>query len=162
MPIARTLVQIARGLTSDGGLHDGVDVSRGQIQPGGALAIDVDLDRRLAEWVEDRKIDNARDGAHGILDPAGRPLQFAKIVAEQLDRVLAFHPGGRLLDVVLDVLREVEVDSRKLLLQSRRELCGEPVFVDTSRPGVGGFQRYEEFGIEKPGGIRAVVRAAVL
>ena len=43
-----------------------------------------------------------------------------EIVAEQLDGVLALDAGGRFLDVVLDVLREIEIDAGKLLLRARR------------------------------------------
>jgi hypothetical protein len=39
-----------------------------------------------------------------------------QIIAVDLHRILSLHAGGRLLDVVLDILREIELDAWKLLL----------------------------------------------
>ena len=85
-----------------------------------------------------------------------------ELVAEQLDGVLALDARGGLLDVVLDVLREVEFHTGKLLFQGGGELRGQLVLVDPARPGVERLQRNEEFGVEESRGIGAVVRPAVL
>ena len=59
-------------------------------------------------------------GAERRLDGVGGLGELREVVAVDLDRVLALHARGRLLDVVLDVLREVELDARE---SSRRACC---------------------------------------
>ena len=48
-----------------------------------------------------------------------------EILAEDLDRVLAFHAGDRLLHVVLDVLREVEIDADEFAMYDELRKAGE-------------------------------------
>ena len=97
-----------------------------------------------------------------LADLVGRCREHVEVVAEELDRVLALDAGGRLLDVVLDVLREVEVDTRKLLRKGRGQLLREFFLVDPGRPAVGGLEGYEEFRIEESGRIGAVIGPAML
>ncbi len=52
-----------------------------------------------------------------------QPLELGQIAAEDLDRVLALHAGDGFLDVVLDVLREVEVDADELAIELLAQLC---------------------------------------
>ena len=90
-------------------------------------------------------------------------LQVLQVGAADLDGVLGVDAGGRLLDVVLDVLREGEVDAGEALAQrvapSRRPAspCRGP-----SRHLSHRLQRHEELAVGEAVGIGAVVRPAVL
>ena len=70
---------------------------------------------RLAEHVEYAQILDPFDLPHLCLDLRGQVLQYRQIGADDLRRVGAFDAGQALLDIVLDVLREVEVDADELL-----------------------------------------------
>ena len=48
-----------------------------------------------------------------------QPFEFAEIASENLDRILAFHAGDGFFDIVLDVLREIEIDADELALEPR-------------------------------------------
>src|SRR5215470_12290605 len=61
-----------------------------------AGAVDVDLDGRLAERRENRQIGDARHRRQHGLDLVGGVGKHLKVVAEQLDRVLALHARDRL------------------------------------------------------------------
>ena len=158
----RALVQIARALAADRGLHDGIDVPGRQAIARGADAVDVDADGRLAEGPQHRQIGDARHLGQHRGDGVGGLFQRLQIVAVHLDGILALDAGCRLFDVVLDVLREIELDARELLPQRLGHVLRELVLVDSGRPGVEGLQRHEELGIEETGGVGAVVGPAVL
>ena len=115
------------------------------------------LDGRLTDRIEDGEIGDPRHRLHHLLDLAGSLFDCVEIVAVQLDRVLALHTRGRLFDIVLDVLREVEIDPGKFGRQRIIDLLGQLLLVDTFGPGVERLQRYVEFGIEEAGGIGPVV-----
>src|SRR5262249_36180468 len=90
------------------------------------FAVDVDAERRLTQRSEHRKICHTADFAHRGFDLLRSFRQHDDVVADELDRVLAFDPGYSLLDIVLDVLREVKVEARKFCRQvigSRRALA---------------------------------------
>ena len=128
----------------------------------GARAVDVDLDGGLAERGEHRKVGDALHRRQHRLDLVGGVGQRLQVVAEQLDRVLALHAGYGFGDVVLQILREVELDARKFLLQLRQQFRRQVVLVLALRPLLGRLQRREELGVEEARGVGAVVGAAVL
>ena len=133
VPVAAVLVEIARRLAADCGLDRGVDVARRQAVAGGALAVDVDADGRLAEQRRHRKVVDAGHvlRARGLISSASL-CSVARSVPLDLDGVLALHARGCLLDVVLDVLREVEVDARERPRSAHRCICA--ISVSLSRP----------------------------
>jgi len=104
VPVASFLVEVACGLAADGGLNRRIDVTGRQPITGGCLPIDIDAQRRLAERCEDRKIGHTAYFAHRVFDFLRGFRQRDNVVADQLDRVLAFDAGYGLLDIVLDVL----------------------------------------------------------
>src|SRR6266446_2280285 len=104
MPITSLLIEVARGLPADGGLDRRIDVTGRQPITCGCLPVDIDAQRRLAERGEDRKIGHTAYFAHRGFDLLRGLRQYNHVVADQLDRVLAFDAGYGLLDVVLDVL----------------------------------------------------------
>src|SRR5579871_1055670 len=112
MPITAGLVKIADTGAADGRLHRRIDIARGKSIAGRAGAIDADLDRGLAEGIQYGQIGDARYCGQHRLDLIAIALQRRQVVAVELDRILALDPGGRLLDVVLDVLREIEIHTR--------------------------------------------------
>ena len=78
---------------------------------------------RIVGWPSERS--TARSVMPGTLASTaaisfGRLLQGLQIVAVHLDGILALDAGCRFFDVVLDVLREIEIHARKLLLQAHR------------------------------------------
>ena len=162
MPVAAGLIEIAGAVAADRDLDGGVDVARRQAVARRTRAVDIDLDGRLAERGEHRKIGDALHGAEHGFDLVGGVGQRLQIVAVELDRVLALDARDRLRDVVLQILREVEFDARELVLQLRQQLRGQFVLVAGAGPFAVGLQRREEFGVEQAGGVGAVVRAAVL
>ena len=117
MAVAAGLVEIAGAVAADRHLDGCVDIARGQAIARGLGAVDVDLDGGLAERGEHRKIGDALHRRQHRLDLVGGVGQRLQIVAVQLDRVLALHAGDGLRDVVLQILREVELDAGKLVLQ---------------------------------------------
>jgi len=104
VPVASLLVKIARGLAADGGLNRRIDVTGRQPITCGCLPVDIDAQRRLTQGGEDREIGHAAYLAHRGFDLVRGLRQHDNVVADQLDRVLAFDTGYSLLDVVLDVL----------------------------------------------------------
>ena len=80
-------------------------------------AVDVDLDGGLAERGEHRKVGDALHGREHLLDLVGSVGQRLQIIAVELDRVLALHAGHRLGDVVLQILREVELDAGEAIVE---------------------------------------------
>ena len=121
---------------------------------------------RMVGWPERAQHGEIGDAGHlgeHVRDLIGGFLERLQIVAVDLDGILALDARGGLLDVVLDVLREIEVDARKLLRAAPRSSAAVSLSLSMPRgPGVEGLERHEEFGIEEAGGIGAVVRPAVL
>src|ERR1700730_10848913 len=162
MPVAAVFIQIAGGLAADRRLHGGIDVPRREPESRRSCPVDIDADGRLPEGIEDRQVRDTRHRLQYVADLLRGTFENLELVAVKLHGVLALHPGSRLLDVVLDVLREVEIDTGKFLPQCRRQLRGEFVLVDPGRPTVSGFQRYKKLRVEESRGVGAVVRTAML
>ena len=118
------LVDACHLLAADRRLHHGVDVADREAVARRLGAVDPHHEVGLAEQVERRRIGDARHLGELVLHRVGQPLQLGEIAAENLHRVLALHAGHRLLDVVLDVLREVEVDAEELALAAARSSGG--------------------------------------
>jgi hypothetical protein len=89
-------------------------------------AIDLDVQVWLAEDMEDSEIFDSPDSLHLFHDLRRQRLVGRQIRSDDLDRIRAFDSRKRLLDIVLDVLREIEVNSwqffRKLILKLFGEL----------------------------------------
>ena len=162
MAIASGLIEVARRIAADRHANGGVDVARREAVARGTGAVDVDLDRRLAERGENCEVGDARNGRQHRLDLGGGVRERLQVVAIELDRILAFHAGHRLGDIVLEVLREIELDAGKLRCELGDDFGGELVLVETGAPLVHRFQGRKEFGVEKTGGVGAVVGPAVL
>ena len=69
-----------------------------------ARPIDVDAYGRLPERIEDGQVRNAGHRLQDVADLLRRALEDFELVAEELHGILALHPGGGFLHVVLDVL----------------------------------------------------------
>ncbi len=160
--VAAGLIEVARRLAADGRLHGVVHIARGQAVAGGAVAVDGDLHRGLAERVEDGQVGDAGHARQRRLELGRGLLQRAEVGPEQLERVLALHAGRRLFHVVLDGLGEVELHPREGALQFAVQGLGQLGLVDPFRPGAEGLERNEELGVEEAGGVSAVVGPAML
>ena len=66
----------------------------------------------------------------------GKPLDRRQIAADDLHRVGAFDARERLFDIVLNVLRKVEVDTRQFVIELLLQLGGEHVLGESRRPFV--------------------------
>ena len=108
------LVDARHLLAADRRLHHGVDVADREAVARRLGAVDPHVEIGLAQQVERRRIDDARHLGELGLERFRQPFELAEIGAEQLDRILALHARHRLFDVVLDVLREVEIDADEL------------------------------------------------
>jgi hypothetical protein len=71
-----------------------------------------------------------------VQDIARNRLQPGKIGADDLDRVGALHAGQPFLDVVLNVLREIEIDADQIAVEFLLQVSHEVGLVVTRRPFV--------------------------
>ena len=162
MPVATRLVQIAGAVAADRDADGRIDIARRQAVTRRACAIDVDLDGRLSERGKHRQVGDALHRRKHRLDLFRGLGERHQIVAEQLDRVLALHAGHRLGDVILQILREVELDAGEFGLQLRQQFRGDLILVMRARPLADRLERRKEFGIEQSGRVGAVVGPALL
>ena len=149
-------------LTADRGLHHGIDVGDREAVARGLGAIDLDDEIGLAEQVEAGGVGDAADAGEFGLHGLGQPLQLIEVLAKNLDRVLALHAGNGFLDIVLDVLREVEIDADEFAVELLAQLLDHVFFGQPCRPGIGRLERNEELGEERAVGIGAFLAAALL
>ena len=157
-----TLVDFGHFLTADGGLHHRVDVGDRKPVACSLGAIDTDDEVGLAEQVEGRRIGDARDLSDLGLQRLGQPFQFAQIAAEDLDRVFALHAGYCFLDVVLNVLREIEIDADEFPVELLAEPLDQGLLVQPLRPLIERLERDEELGEERTVRVGAIVAASLL
>ena len=101
--------------------------------------------------VQHREIGDPRHRGQHRLDLVGGLFAESQIVAEQLDRVLAFDAGGGLFDVVLDVLREIEFDAGEFGLQRGARVVGQILLVTSRRARLSnGFSGTKNSALKKP------------
>ena len=143
-------------------LDDGVDVAGIEAVARRLGAVDRDVEIRLPQHAEDAEIGHAADLLHLVQDLIGELFQDLEVGADDLDRVGAFDAGDRFLDVVLDILREIEVDAGERRLELGVELGGQVVLGQTPRPFGIGLQRREQLDVGEGRGVAAVVGPAVL
>ena len=98
--------------------------------------------------MKDAAIAHAFDLADLGLHVAGQPFQFRQFAAEYLDRVLAFDAGDGLFDIVLDILREIEVDADEFAVEPFAQFLDQRFLGHALRPLIERLQRHEEFGEE--------------
>src|SRR5207237_7145587 len=95
-------------LAADRRLDNGLDVADIQAIPGAQSAVGADRQVRLAERLDEAEILDAVNALQDGDDLAGLLFVDRQGRSDDLYRVLPFHAGQSLLDVVLDVLGEVE------------------------------------------------------
>src|SRR5262249_21412643 len=108
MPVAARLVEIARRLAADCRLDGGIDVAGREAVAGGALAVDVDADGGLAEQRRHLDVGDAAHLLEHVADLDRELAQCFQVGTADLDGIFRVDAGGRLLHIVLDVLREGE------------------------------------------------------
>ena len=123
--LAVRLQQRGRDGAAQRGLNDGVDVADVQAVARRLFAIDLDVQIGLPEHPERAEIGDALAPAPSRRMAALRDLlQGRQIGTDDLDRIGAFDARQPFLDIVLDVLREIEVDADEFVgefgLQVRR------------------------------------------
>ena len=126
------------------------------------LPIDPDVQVWLAEHPKHPEIGNPSDLGHFPHGLPGNLLENREVGANDLDRVRALDAGKPLLDVVLDVLREVEPDPGKLSREFGLQITYQVGFGLALGPLLKRLERHEELGVEETGCIAAVIRASVL
>ena len=102
-------------MAADGHLDDGLDVGNVHAVAGAPVAVDLDLEVGLADDVEQPDVLDPRNRLEDGGDALAALLEDFQVGAEELDRVGPLDARERLLDVVADQLREVEVDPGELL-----------------------------------------------
>ena len=115
-------------------LHEAVDVADVKPVAGRFFAIDFDVQIGLPEDRKNPEICNAFDLSHLTHDLTSDPFQDAQVAADDLDRVGSFDARKLFLDVVLDVLREIEADPRKLVRKFGLQLFDERFFGQSRGP----------------------------
>src|SRR5256885_2228680 len=111
-------------------------------------------------WLKPSDFLNSADVAQDVGDLSGDAFELEHISPVELDGQLALHAGERLVDVVLDRLREVRGDPRDGLGAPRHRLDQLVLVVDAPR-----FARFEsdvELGGVGAVDVGAVVRRAEL
>src|SRR5205807_80200 len=96
-------------IAADRDANGGVDVARRKPVARGTGAVDVDLDRRLAERGEDGEVGDARHRRQHRLDLGGGVRQGLQAVAVVLDRILALHARLHFRKFTDDVADAVDV-----------------------------------------------------
>src|SRR4029453_14833159 len=130
-------------------LHHRVDVADRKAVARSLLAIDLDDEVGLAEQVEPARVGHTTYRRDLGLERLGQALQLGEIAAEDLHRVLALHAGHRLLDIVLDVLREIEVDPDEFTPQALAHLPDQLNLGHAALPFVARLERHKEFRDER-------------
>src|SRR6202030_330985 len=154
--------QRRRRRSAQGRLHDVVDVAGVETVPGGFVAIDFDVQIRLAEDRKDAEIRYAFDTRHVFHDLRRDRLQRRQIAPDDFYRMGAFHPRETFFDVILDVLREIKADAHELAGESLLQLIDQFFLRHIRRPFVERFERNKELRVVETGGVAAVVRPAAV
>src|SRR5215210_8388309 len=149
-------------LAADSSLDHGIDVTDQEAVARGLGAIDPNNQIGLTEQIETGGIGDAADLRKFALHRFGQPLQFDQVLAENLDRVLAFDAGHGFLNIVLDVLREIEVDADEFAVEPLAQLLDHLLLVQSGWPLVERLERNEEFGEKRTVGIGAFIAAPLL
>ena len=92
----------------------------------------------------------------------GELLEHSRLGPIDLDRIGALDARERLLDVVLDVLREVEADARHLVGEFLLQFFRQLLLGEIGRPFIERLQRHEQLDVRERRGVAAVVGTAVL
>ena len=150
-------VYLRHGHAADRRLDHVHDVADVQAVASQRLAIGHDADVRLTEGAEDAEIFHAAHCGQDARDLVRLLLVQAQIGAHHLRRVLALHAAHRLLDVVGDRLREVEVDAGEGLAQLPRQLPLQLVLRDAAPPSRRRLEGSEQLDVVEPGNVGAVV-----
>src|SRR6266404_2463500 len=162
VPVAAGFIEITGAVATDRHLDRGIDIPRRQPVTGRARPIDIDLDGGLAKRSEHRQIGNPLYRGKDRLDLVGGVGERLQVVAKQFDRVLPLYSRYGFRNVVLQILREIEFDAGEFILQFPKQSSRQLFLVMGIGPFVDRLQRRKEFRIEKPGGIGAIVGAAML
>ena len=116
----------------------------------------------MAEDPECAEIGNALHLRHFAQCGSREPLERCQIRADDLYGISAFDARQSFLDVVLNILREIEIDADELLVEFVLQIVDQLVLGVAARPFVKGLQRHEELGVEESRRIAAIVRPAML
>ncbi len=106
-----------------------------------------DVEIRLPEDVKDPEIGHAPDLLHFMFDLLGDPLLNCQIWTDDLDRICALDAGQRLLDVVLNVLREIKGRAGHRVGEFLLKLLGQFVLGQPCGPFVKRLERNEQFDV---------------
>src|SRR5262249_46522492 len=126
------------------------------------VSIHFDVQIRLPEDWKNSEIGNAFDLSHLTHDLTGDAFQHAQVAPDDLDRVGSLDARKLLLDVVLDILREIEADPHKLVRKLGLQLLDEVFFGQSGWPLFERLERREQFQIVESSRVAAVIRPAML
>ena len=157
------LQHLADSLAADGCFDSVLHVSHVELETSGLGPIDREIQIRLADHAEQTEILDSLNPPHDADDLVAFLFECLEVIAEDLDRKLAFDPADCLFHVVGDGLREVPKHAGDFL-----ELAihgGDQLFLVFTKHRTPLFLRLEVdevFGIEEAGGVGAVIGAADL
>ena len=156
------LHHLRRGRPADGRLDQAVDVGDVQAVAGDLGAVDVHGQARLAEFLDQRDVFDPAHAFQDVLDRLAFGFQRLQVRPEDLDRQRAFQAGFGFIHGVFGRLRVVEDDAGKRLELLVDGLDQLRLGAIRPLPFAVGLEPDEEFHVEKAGGVRAVVRPAML
>ena len=128
------LVGGGRDVAAERRLHKSVDVAGIQAVPGGLFPVHLDIEIGLAQHAEDAEVGNARNLLMTRLTWVASSSSLNEVRPDDLDRVRALHAGQALLDIVLNILREIEVDPGELLGELILQVLDQIFLVPAGRP----------------------------
>src|ERR1700677_2584789 len=128
-------------------LNHGIDVTGIETVAGGFFAVDLDVEIGLTEQVKYAEVGNALNLGHLGHHLGGQRFQRLQIWSDDLDRIGALDARKGFLDVVLDILREVEANSRQFLAEFLLQLLGQFFLGEVGRPFVKRLERRKQLDI---------------
>src|SRR5208337_3745863 len=102
------------------------------------------------------------NAAHDALNLRGKLFELEEVGADNLHRIGTFYAGKPLLDVVLNILREVHVDADEFLGKLVLKIFDEIFLQPSGRPLLERLQGHEELGVEEASGVAAIIGPSVL
>ena len=160
--LAVTFKHRGRHRTAHGGLNRSVDVARIQSIASSAHAVNLNVQIRLPECVENAQVGYAVNLGHGGHHIDRQLFQRRQVWPDDLHRIGAFDARQPFFNVVLNVLGKIETYARELVGKLVLQLRNQPLFGHAGRPFLKGLERCKQLHIVKTRRVAAIIGSTVL
>ena len=160
--LAVRLKQRGCDCAAQGRLHNGIDIADAQPITRRLFPIDFDVQIGLSQDPKDAEIGNTEYLAQFGCCLLRNAFQNREITADNLHGVGTFDARDAFLDIVLDILRKIEVDAGELVGEFLLQVLDEVCLDSAASPLLEWLQRHKELGIKEPCRVAAIVRTAML